>query len=109
MADAAASVLSADDLRDSDGLAYSPDVTDRVREILRTRAERTLPNVEGEERTRDKYLELLLIVLGAERTTMLQARSEGRYSSRVINRAQRSLDLQETLLQRLPGTASPSA
>ncbi len=104
--DAASEVLDNGDLRDSDGAPYAPEVIERTREILRVRTERTVPSTETEDENRDKYVELLAITLAAERTAMLQARAEGRYPSRVLDRAQRSLDTQETLLQRLPGPPS---
>jgi CPA1 family monovalent cation:H+ antiporter len=106
MVDAANQVLGDEDLRDSGGAAYPAEVIDRVREMLRLQSDRATPTVETDEQSRDKFVELLSIALAAERTTMLQARSEGRYSSRVLNRAQRSIDMQETLLQRLPGSSS---
>jgi monovalent cation/hydrogen antiporter len=105
MNDAAAVALADDELRDGEGTAYDPEVIKQVSELLRVRSERTVPTPDADDQNRVRFVELLTIALAAERTTMLQARSEGRYSSRVLDRAQRSLDMQETLLQRLPGPA----
>ena len=44
----------------------------------------------------------MLRVLAAQRTALLEARTDGNYSSRTLTRAQRALDMQEATLQQIP-------
>jgi hypothetical protein len=55
---------------------------------------------------RDQCRELMLQVIAAERTGLLAARTEGRYSSRTLGRAQRALDVMEANLTQIPGLSS---
>lgn len=48
-----------------------------------------------------QYRELRREVLQAERAALLQARSEGTYPSRILNRAQAMIDLEETRLEQM--------
>jgi NhaP-type Na+/H+ or K+/H+ antiporter len=86
---------------------YDPDVLARVREALRVRA----GEEPGPPQAREPYRQLMLQVLKAERSGLLAARSAGRYTSRTLTRAQRSLDLMEAALTDLADpneTATPA-
>jgi CPA1 family monovalent cation:H+ antiporter len=48
-----------------------------------------------------QYRELRREVLAAEREALLEARASGGYASRILNRAQAMLDLEETRLEQL--------
>jgi CPA1 family monovalent cation:H+ antiporter len=48
-----------------------------------------------------QYRELRREVLQAERAALLQARSEGTYPSRILNRAQAMIDMEETRLEQM--------
>jgi len=50
---------------------------------------------------REQYRLLILRILADERAALLVARSSGRYTSRILGRAQRILDLREASLQQI--------
>ncbi|MFE9248346.1 cation:proton antiporter [Streptomyces sp. NPDC007088] len=86
------------------------EVVDKVRSdsLLRAGLRRGAPEEGGEEEwrqrrasRREQYRLLRLDVLAAEHDTLQAARSTGVYSSRVITRAQRALDLEEARLRQL--------
>jgi len=60
-------------------------------------------SVEDMERFRQRYLDLRLLVLHAERERLLHHRSIGTYTSEVVDTAQRMLDLEEARLEQLSG------
>ncbi|MCU1479970.1 MAG: sodium:proton antiporter [Subtercola sp.] len=86
-----------------------PDVVERVRQssFLRTELawERSRQLSSGTDETPHQlYRELRLVVMETERTALLEARSRGAYTSRVLAEAQAMLDLEETRLRsRGPG------
>ncbi|GAA5200409.1 sodium:proton antiporter [Microbacterium jejuense] len=83
-----------------------PDVIERVRQssFLRTEAawERARALRAG-ARPHQRYRELRLAVVNAERDRLLELRSQGTYPSRVLSEAQSLLDLEETRLARQTG------
>ncbi|UFS59913.1 cation:proton antiporter [Subtercola endophyticus] len=86
-----------------------PDVVERVRQssFLRTELawERSRQLSSGTDETPHQlYRELRLVVMETERTALLEARSRGAYTSRVLTEAQAMLDLEDTRLRsRGPG------
>jgi CPA1 family monovalent cation:H+ antiporter len=84
-----------------------PDVLERVRQssFLRTGAawERARPQRGSDRMPHQRYRELRLTVVEAERDRLLALRAQGSYSSRVLAEAQALLDLEETRLSRLTG------
>jgi NhaP-type Na+/H+ and K+/H+ antiporters len=89
------------------GLSVAPDVLERVRQdtslasaVAWERAEHT----EGEslaDAPHRQYRELRRQVLDAERAALLEARARGSYPSRILQRAQSLLDLEETRLSQV--------
>lgn len=81
-----------------------PDVIERVRRasFLSTEAawERARVMRKPGEMPHQRYREIRLTVVEAERERLLELRSQGRYSSRVLAEAQAMLDLEETRLSR---------
>ncbi|PPB48268.1 sodium:proton antiporter [Arthrobacter pityocampae] len=82
----------------------SEDVLDRVRADTGRRSEvewerARLPEQKLARSPHRQYRDLRLAVLAAERQALLTARARGTYSSRVLARAQRVLDVEETRLR----------
>jgi NhaP-type Na+/H+ or K+/H+ antiporter len=89
-----------------DGELIDPDVVERVRHDTLLGAQATWERVDSEgdaERIANspqrRYRELRRAVLWAEREALLEARSAGSYSSRILQRAQAMLDLEEARLE----------
>jgi monovalent cation/hydrogen antiporter len=91
------------------GRPYDGEVIDRVREAALTRASFAEVTEPGAESPRAQYRHLMLRILGAERAGLLAARSAGRYRSRTLTRAQRTLDLMEATLQQIPDPKDPES
>ena len=103
----AADALEAPGLTLPDGSHYDADVLARVHEAITSRITFTEPEDKAEGvNPRDQYRELMLVVISAERVGLLAARSEGRYSSRTLGRAQQALDVMESNLTQMPGLSS---
>jgi CPA1 family monovalent cation:H+ antiporter len=102
---AAAEVLDGEALSTADGAPIAPELVDRVRRSLRVPAAGDAPAAAGDDEERRQYIELLAMTLAAQRSALLEARSEGHYSSRVLDRAQRVIDLQESTLRSVPQQA----
>ncbi|MFB6520154.1 cation:proton antiporter [Streptomyces sp. NPDC056401] len=89
----------------ADGSPYAPEVLAKVREdarLDREDGEAAVPAIDG---AREQYVDLRLGVIAASRDAVLAARSTGIYSSQAINQAQRGLDLDEAMFQRLTAAA----
>ncbi len=89
-----------------DGEQIDPDVVERVRHDTLLGAQATWERVDSEgdaERIANspqrRYRELRRAVLRAEREALLEARSAGSYPSRILQRAQAMLDLEEARLE----------
>ncbi len=88
----------------TDGRTYDPEVVERVREdtMLRVEAQWERAEQEGSEKPafgpHQQYQALREQVLEAERGALLDARSRGSYSSRVLLHAQNMLDFEESRL-----------
>jgi NhaP-type Na+/H+ or K+/H+ antiporter len=89
-----------------DGEQIAPDVVERVRHDTLLGAQATWERVDSEgdaERIANspqrRYRELRRAVLRAEREALLEARSAGSYPSRILQRAQAMLDLEEARLE----------
>ncbi len=86
----------------TDGRSYDPDVVERVRQDTMLRVEAQWERAEREESEtpvfgpHQQYQALKEQVLEAERTALLDARSRGSYSSRVLLHAQVMLDFEES-------------
>lgn len=113
--------LDSPDLAQDDGAAFDAEVIDRVRADSRTisesMAERaqagpaSAADADTDDREgasaspgagpHEQHRALRLRVLQAERAALLDARSAGSYSSRVLERAQHLLDLEESRLAEL--------
>lgn len=95
-------IRNPDDATDSvDGV--DPDVLERARQASFLRAEsaweRSEKNVSSSDETPHRvYRQVRLAIVEAERERLLDARSRGAFSSRVLAEAQRMLDLEETRL-----------
>jgi len=110
MAGAASEVLGQPDVVDS----YQAEIIDGVR----ARLFRVPPTGAGGDadadadaaagdlteltKTREQYRRLMLAVLDAEQSALLDARSLGSYRSRTLTRAQHVLDLDQARLQQIP-------
>jgi monovalent cation/hydrogen antiporter len=88
------------------GESISPEVIEKVRQdsllIAESAWERADHGSEVEglaQSPQRQYRELRREVLQAEREALLEARSSGAYASRILNRAQSMLDLEETRLE----------
>ncbi|MCU1633671.1 MAG: sodium:proton antiporter [Micrococcaceae bacterium] len=87
-----------------EGIEVDEDVLDRVRLDTGMRSEfewekARLPDQKLVRSPHRQYRDLRLAVLEAERQALLAARARGTYSSRVLARAQRILDVEETRLR----------
>lgn len=97
---------------DADGEEIPAEIVDKVRGDTLLGAAATWERVRGEgdvrELTRSPqhlFRELKRRVLGAERDALLEARSAGSYSSRILAQAQSMLDLEETRLEQFDDSA----
>lgn len=90
------------ELQQPDGERFSPDVIERVREesLMLSEAVAERSDTDG-ARPHAQHRALRLLVLQAERAALLDARASGEYSSRVLERAQYMLDLEESRLTQL--------
>ena len=97
------------ELRRQDGEPFDPGVVERVREDSLMMGEAVTERGAPEDRHRphEERRELRLRVLQAERAAFLDARATGSYSSRILERAQRMLDLEESRLMQLDGEHGP--
>ncbi|MFI5763069.1 cation:proton antiporter [Streptomyces sp. NPDC051563] len=84
-----------------DGSPYAPEVLAKVREDARLDRKDTAGSIPAIEGAREQYVDLRLGVIAVSRDAVLAARSTGIYSSQAINQAQRGLDLDEAMFQRL--------
>jgi CPA1 family monovalent cation:H+ antiporter len=84
-----------------DGRRYGAEVLDRARQDTLVRSGAAAPPAEEDVAPREQYRLLMLRILADERAALLAARSSGRYTSRVLGRAQRILDLREAALQQI--------
>lgn len=93
------------ELRREDGELFDPEVVERVREDSVMMGEAVIERSADDDRRRphEQRRELRLRVLQAERAAFLDARATGSYSSRILDRAQRMLDLEESRLMQLDG------
>lgn len=82
---------------------FEPDVIDRARDDSIMRSESVAELRTGQPGPHQQHRTLRLRVLEAERVALLDARSTGSYSSRVMERAQNILDLEESRLAQLSG------
>lgn len=82
---------------------FEPDVIDRARDDSIMRSESVAELRTGQPGPHQQHRTLRLRVLEAERAALLDARSTGSYSSRVMERAQNILDLEESRLAQLSG------
>ncbi len=86
----------------ADGQKLDDQVVDRVRQDTLLRVEAEWERVEREEQEEEtvgphqQYRALRAAVLDAERAALLEARSRGNYSSRILSRAQTMLDFDES-------------
>ncbi|ARJ06974.1 sodium:proton antiporter [Humibacter sp. BT305] len=96
-----------DDHVSESGDEVDPDVVERARQttFLRTEAawERAGRRELQDQTPHRQFRELRLLIVAAEREKMLELRSLGSYSSRVLAEAQSLLDQEETRLRRRPG------
>ena len=85
-----------------DGDPFDPDVIERVRvESLKLQEALSENDDDGHAGPHEQRRALRLRVLEAERAALLEARTMGSYSSRILDRAQRMLDVEESRLQHL--------
>ncbi|MFY9931174.1 MAG: sodium:proton antiporter [Streptosporangiaceae bacterium] len=101
----AVTALNDPDLAPPGGGRYDDEALTRVREAVQSRADFTDPDEPGAANSREQQRHLMLQVVAAERAGLLAARTEGRYTSRTLGRAQRALDLMESSLTQLPDVA----
>jgi len=101
----AAAALDDPDLAPPGGGRYDGEVLARTREVVQQRTTFTDPDEPGAANSREQQRHLMLQVIAAERAGLLAARTEGRYTSRTLGRAQRALDLMESSLAQLPDPA----
>lgn len=86
----------------ADGQKLDEKVVDRVRQDTLLRVEAEWERVERDEQNEEtvgphqQYRALRSAVLDAERAALLEARSRGNYSSRILSRAQMMLDFDES-------------
>jgi monovalent cation/hydrogen antiporter len=106
LSSAAELVLDDDKLVQPDGTPYPVFVIDRVREDLRIRMRPPAGMEHLPVDPREQYQELRLRALQAERAQLLKHRAAGDYNTRVLGRAQRNLDIEETRLQRISDFAN---
>jgi CPA1 family monovalent cation:H+ antiporter len=91
------------DLLTKNGGEFEEDVIRRAREDSIMRSESVAELRSGEPGPHQQHRILRLRVLEAERAALLDARATGSYSSRVMERAQNILDLEESRLAQLSG------
>ncbi|MCP2031737.1 CPA1 family monovalent cation:H+ antiporter [Okibacterium sp. HSC-33S16] len=91
------------DLLAENGGGFDPEVIDRARADSIMRSESVAELRTGEPGPHQQHRTLRLRVLEAERAALLDARATGSYSSRVMERAQNILDLEESRLAQLNG------
>lgn len=91
------------DLLAENGGDFSPDVIERVRDDSIMRSESVAERGAGGPGPHEQHRMLRLRVLEAERAALLDARATGAYSSRVMERAQNMLDLEESRLGLIDG------
>lgn len=107
MQEAGLAMLDDPGLRLPDGAPLDPGVVDRVRHdtslaaaVAWERAEH-LDDDDGRPAPHQQYRALRRDVLQAERDVLLDARSRGAYPSRILQRAQTMLDLEEARLEQM--------
>ncbi|PWC07386.1 cation:proton antiporter [Mycetocola zhujimingii] len=103
ISDVGLATLDNPDLLAENGGEFSPDVIQRVREDSVMRSESVAEVRSGQPGPHQQHRILRLRVLQAERDALLDARATGAYSSRVMERAQNILDLEESRLAQLSG------
>jgi CPA1 family monovalent cation:H+ antiporter len=108
MQEAGLAVLEAPSLELPDGSEIDPAIFQRVRrdtslasEVAWERAEHADMDDGILQSPHQQYRELLREVLQAERDVLLDARTRGAYPSRILQRAQSLLDLEEARLQQM--------
>lgn len=108
MQEAGLATLDAPKLRLPDGSDIEPDVVERVRhdtllasEVAWERARHADADNGILRSPHQQYRELRREVLQAERDVLLDARSRGAYPSRILQRAQSLLDLEEARLEQM--------
>lgn len=91
------------DLAQSDGRPFAPDVIERVREdsLMLAEAVQERAAAAEDERPHAQHRQLRLMVLQAERAAFLDARASGTYSSRILDRVQYMLDMEEARLMQI--------
>ncbi|MHA7986850.1 cation:proton antiporter [Rathayibacter sp. CAU 1779] len=109
LAESADEALEDPKLELANGADPDPEVIERLRKDIEVMAESTWERAalhEGKAATgpHAQYGMLLQLALDAERAALLEARSKGAYSSRVLNRAQSLLDQEEARLERRADT-----
>ena len=96
------STLDNPDLLEANGGEFGPEVIERVREDSIMRGESLAEDAgDGRPGPHQQHRTLRQRVLQAERGALLDARATGAYSSRVMERAQGILDLEESRLAQL--------
>lgn len=107
MQEAGLSVLEAPALDLPEGVEIAPEVVDQVRKDTSMAAAVAWERAEHAddenplESPHQQYRELRRLVLDAERAALLEARSRGAYPSRILQRAQTLLDLEEARLAQM--------
>ena len=91
------------ELLTENGGDFEPEVINRARDDSIMRSESVAELRTGQPGPHQQHRILRLRVLEAERAALLDARSTGAYSSRVMERAQNILDLEESRLAQLSG------
>jgi NhaP-type Na+/H+ or K+/H+ antiporter len=91
------------DLLIENGGKFTEDVIQRARDDSIMRTESVAERRTGDPGPHQQHRTLRLRVLEAERAALLDARATGSYSSRVMERAQNILDLEESRLAQLSG------
>ncbi len=101
----AAAALEDPNLAPPGGGRYDDEVLTRTREAVQQRTTFADPDEPGAANSREQQRHLMLQIVATERAGLLAARTEGRYTSRTLGRAQRALDLMESSLQQIPDLA----
>jgi len=86
------------ELRTDDAREFDPEVVERVRAGSLIRVESAAEHTDTGVGPHEQYRQLRRRVLDAERDALLDARAAGSYSSEVLAKAQRMLDLEESRL-----------
>lgn len=109
LASAGEAAVDDPDLRQPDGSPYPDDLRARVREQTRlhaSAAQERAESVDDLESTRAHQWSVLVShTIEAQRTALLEARSDGSYPSRLIERAQVVLDLEQTRIESADGSS----